>query len=287
MRYGITPQITPADLDDAGARRRARRAFPARGVRGTMSATVANARVERLRRLAPHAGAARAGARDAAVARISSSCRSSSAKAARCAARCRRCPACISSRWTRPCAEARRRWGDGVPAVLLFGLPHAQGRRRDRARTTPTARCRKRFAPFATRSPEMVVITDVCLCEYTSHGHCGIVADGDIANDATVEQLVRAARLARRGRRAHRRAVGHDGRPRRRHPAGARRTRLRPGRDHGVRGEVLLRLLRTVSRGRRLDAAVRRPPQPPDGSRPTPTKRCAKSSSTSTKAPTS
>ena len=39
----------------------------------------------------------------------------------------------------------------------------------------------------------MVVITDVCLCEYTSHGHCGIVADGDIVNDVTVEQLVRAA----------------------------------------------------------------------------------------------
>jgi len=41
--------------------------------------------------------------------------------------------------------------------------------------------------------PDMVVITDVCLCEYTSHGHCGIIAGGDIANDATVEQLVRAA----------------------------------------------------------------------------------------------
>ena len=39
----------------------------------------------------------------------------------------------------------------------------------------------------------MLVITDVCLCEYTSHGHCGIIADGDIANDVTVEQLVRAA----------------------------------------------------------------------------------------------
>ena len=62
----------------------------------------------------------------------------------------------------------------------------------------------------------MVVITDVCLCEYTSHGHCGIIVDGDIANDATVEQLVRAAVSPRRGRRAHRRAVRHDGRPRRR-----------------------------------------------------------------------
>jgi porphobilinogen synthase len=41
--------------------------------------------------------------------------------------------------------------------------------------------------------PGMLVITDVCLCEYTSHGHCGIIADGEIANDPTVEQLVKAA----------------------------------------------------------------------------------------------
>jgi porphobilinogen synthase len=41
--------------------------------------------------------------------------------------------------------------------------------------------------------PEMVVITDVCLCEYTSHGHCGVIVDGDIANDATVDLLVRSA----------------------------------------------------------------------------------------------
>jgi porphobilinogen synthase len=41
--------------------------------------------------------------------------------------------------------------------------------------------------------PDMVIVTDVCLCEYTSHGHCGIIVDGDIVNDATVEQLVKAA----------------------------------------------------------------------------------------------
>ena len=41
--------------------------------------------------------------------------------------------------------------------------------------------------------PGLLVVTDVCLCEYTSHGHCGILVDDEIANDATVEQLVRAA----------------------------------------------------------------------------------------------
>jgi porphobilinogen synthase len=41
--------------------------------------------------------------------------------------------------------------------------------------------------------PQIVVVTDVCLCEYTSHGHCGVITDGDIANDATVELLVRSA----------------------------------------------------------------------------------------------
>ena len=69
----------------------------------------------------------------------------------------------------------------------------------------------------------MLVVTDVCLCEYTSHGHCGIVVDEEIVNDPTVDQLVRAARLARGGRGGHRRAVRHDGRARRRDPRRARR----------------------------------------------------------------
>jgi porphobilinogen synthase len=43
------------------------------------------------------------------------------------------------------------------------------------------------------QAPDVLVITDVCLCEYTDHGHCGIVIDGEIANDPTVDQLVRAA----------------------------------------------------------------------------------------------
>ena len=66
--------------------------------------------------------------------------------------------------------------------------------------------------------PDLLVVTDVCLCEYTSHGHCGILVDGEVVNDATVEQLARAGAVARGGRRRHRRAVRHDGRPGRPHP---------------------------------------------------------------------
>ena len=72
--------------------------------------------------------------------------------------------------------------------------------------------------------------------------------------------------VARGGGRGHRRAVRHDGRPRRRHPAGARRARVRAHGDHGVRGEVLLRVLRAVPRRGGVGAAVRRPAVAPDGS---------------------
>jgi porphobilinogen synthase len=88
--------------------------------------------------------------------------------------------------------EARGAYSEGIPAVLLFGLPDTKDE------TGSAAFDANGPVPATVRAirqalPEMAVITDVCLCEYTSHGHCGIIADGDIANDATVEQLVRSA----------------------------------------------------------------------------------------------
>ncbi len=104
--------------------------------------------------------------------------------------------------------------------------------------------------------PEFYVITDVCMCEYTNHGHCGVLDErGCVINDVTLELLATRGRDARRGRRRHGRAQRHDGRPRGRHPRGARRRGLREHPDHGVLGEVRERLLRPVPRGRRLDAA--------------------------------
>ena len=88
--------------------------------------------------------------------------------------------------------EAAAAKADGVPAVLLFGLPA----RKDAAGTLasdPEAPVQSAVRAIKRDVPEMVVITDVCLCEYTSHGHCGILEGEEILNDVTVERLVQAA----------------------------------------------------------------------------------------------
>ncbi len=81
----------------------------------------------------------------------------------------------------------------GLPAVLLFGLPAAKDEEGSGAWDD------EGVVQLATRAikeahPELIVITDLCLCEYTSHGHCGVVrSDGSIDNDATLELLARTA----------------------------------------------------------------------------------------------
>ena len=81
---------------------------------------------------------------------------------------------------------------DGVKSVLLFGLPEHKDSIGSSAYDADapvqaTVRALKREAP------DTLVMTDVCLCEYTDHGHCGVIVDHEIANDPSVEQLVRAA----------------------------------------------------------------------------------------------
>lgn len=87
-------------------------------------------------------------------------------------------------------AEAAR--ADGVPAVLLFGIP-AEKDDIGSAAYDPEAPVQQAVRALKRALPDLIVMTDVCLCEYTSHGHCGIVVDGEITNDATVDQLARAA----------------------------------------------------------------------------------------------
>jgi porphobilinogen synthase len=88
--------------------------------------------------------------------------------------------------------EAAAAKADGVPGVLLFGLPDEKDAVGSGA-YDPEAPVQAATRAIKQEVPGLLVITDVCLCEYTSHGHCGILVDDEIANDVTVEQLVRAA----------------------------------------------------------------------------------------------
>ncbi len=81
---------------------------------------------------------------------------------------------------------------DGVRGVLLFGLPDSKDDIGSAA-YDPEAPVQSAIRAIKQASPKTLVVTDVCLCEYTDHGHCGIVIDDQIANDPTVDQLVRAA----------------------------------------------------------------------------------------------
>jgi porphobilinogen synthase len=88
--------------------------------------------------------------------------------------------------------EAAAAGSDGVKSVLLFGLPDHKDDIGSAA-YDPEAPVQTAIRALKRELPRILVMTDVCLCEYTDHGHCGIVVDGEIVNDPTVDQLVRAA----------------------------------------------------------------------------------------------
>ena len=88
--------------------------------------------------------------------------------------------------------EAAAARADGVRAVLLFGLP-AHKDERGTAAADPAAPVQAAIRAIRGRLDDVAVITDVCLCEYTSHGHCGILDGETIVNDVTVGRLVETA----------------------------------------------------------------------------------------------
>jgi porphobilinogen synthase len=88
--------------------------------------------------------------------------------------------------------EAAAAKAEGVPGVLLFGLPESKDPAGSGA-SDPEGAVQSAVRAIKRDVPGMLVVTDVCLCEYTSHGHCGIVDGEEIVNDATVEELARAA----------------------------------------------------------------------------------------------
>jgi porphobilinogen synthase len=88
--------------------------------------------------------------------------------------------------------EAQELWALGVPSIILFGLPD----RKDPTGSRSWAEdgiVQQAVSAIKSKAPDMVVMTDVCLCEYTDHGHCGVILNGAVDNDATLELLARQA----------------------------------------------------------------------------------------------
>lgn len=80
----------------------------------------------------------------------------------------------------------------GIPAVLIFGIPEKKDARGSGA-YDPDGITQRAIRYIKDKMPALIVIADICLCEYTSHGHCGLVANGHVLNDETLPLLARAA----------------------------------------------------------------------------------------------
>ena len=86
--------------------------------------------------------------------------------------------------------ECDSAYGDGVRAVILFGIPEHKDALGTEAYSDDGI-IQRSIRAINAQTPDIIVITDVCMCEYTDHGHCGIIKDGDVDNDATLELLAK------------------------------------------------------------------------------------------------
>jgi len=80
----------------------------------------------------------------------------------------------------------------GIPAVILFGIPEHKDSLGSEAYADHGV-IQQAIRAIKERIPDLLIVTDVCLCEYTDHGHCGVVKNGDVDNDSTLELLAREA----------------------------------------------------------------------------------------------
>jgi len=88
--------------------------------------------------------------------------------------------------------EAEELVGLGIRAVMLFGVPESKDEDGSGA-WDDDGIVQRALRALRPRFPELVLLTDLCLCEYTSHGHCGVIVDGEVDNDASLELLARTA----------------------------------------------------------------------------------------------
>src|SRR5512140_3037493 len=101
-------------------------------------------------------------------------------------------PGCYQESVDRIVKHAKEVYSLGIPSVILFGIPEHKDEIGSGA-YDPHGAVQKAIKAIKNKVPELYVITDVCMCEYTSHGHCGIIEKGDVKNDPTLELLAKEA----------------------------------------------------------------------------------------------
>ena len=153
--------------------------------------------------------------------------------------------------------EAREVAERGVAGVILFGIPEHKDATGSEAWNDSGIVQRGLAALKDELGDEFVVIADLCLCEYTDHGHCGIIENEDRRQRPDTRGLSQDRRVAGACRRRHRGSLRDDGRAGRRDPSRARRRRVRGYADPRVRNQVRVQLLRSLPRGSRRRAPVR------------------------------
>lgn len=101
-------------------------------------------------------------------------------------------PGCARYSIDRLVEEAKEIRALGIPGILLFGIPESKNEIATEA-YAPDGIVQKAVKAIKKAVDDLLIITDVCLCEYTSHGHCGIVRDGKVVNDLTLPLLAKVA----------------------------------------------------------------------------------------------
>ncbi|MDH4231038.1 MAG: porphobilinogen synthase [Nitrospirota bacterium] len=101
-------------------------------------------------------------------------------------------PGCFQESVDNIVKHAKEVYSLGIPAVILFGIPEHKDEIGSGA-YDPHGVVQKAIRAIKNKIPELQVITDVCMCEYTSHGHCGIIEQGAVRNDPTLELLAKEA----------------------------------------------------------------------------------------------
>ena len=101
-------------------------------------------------------------------------------------------PGCFQESVDMVVRHAREVHSLGIPAILLFGIPEHKDAIGSGA-YDPHGVVQKAIRAIKNKVPDLYVITDVCMCEYTSHGHCGVIENGEVKNDPTLELLAKEA----------------------------------------------------------------------------------------------